>query len=543
MRIPPGGRHGRRGERGIVLLLTLAVLFISISLVAQLAIGSAVAHASMRNRADTVRMEWACRSAAEEALNLLRDDAATGAEGMSAMGGALGAGGFPPGAEGAAGGAAGAAGAEAGGAAGGEGGGEGAGGEEEEAAVDSFEDTWAKPMRIMIGDLEITTFVQDENAKYNLHLLAVAEPDRRELEKERVMRILDALREEFDDDLDESESRIIVDELIQWMDPRGRQTELPLHPRHSLGERQDAEFALLGTLEELLLLEHVDESLYYDQVRGEEIAPGLESVFTIWTTIAFAAPSAGDTSDADAAAAAAGAAGAAGTGGAAAGAGAAAGTGGLPMAAAGEDEVRGEGGLAGALDGNPPIGTKINLNTAARAVIEGLMPEYRLPRRQTTEILRWRNEVDEEELDARDGEEVDTEDRELRDALFGEEEEDPKQVFKSLEDLRLVPGFEEGALPADVEQELTDLLGVQSDVFTVYLYARVKQDLAWEPEQRYQEMPGTVLRLRSVVWRRTGQDGPVLLFLQPWQVVPATRWRIPDFQDELPTFRAPRYGN
>ncbi|MDA1260033.1 MAG: hypothetical protein O3A20_05370, partial [Planctomycetota bacterium] len=64
MRIPPGGRTGRRHERGIVLLLTLAVLFISIALVAQLAIGSSVAHASMRNRADAVRMKWACRSAA-----------------------------------------------------------------------------------------------------------------------------------------------------------------------------------------------------------------------------------------------------------------------------------------------------------------------------------------------------------------------------------------------------------------------------------------------------------------------------------------------
>lgn len=506
-----------------MLLLTLAVLFISIALVAQLAIGSSVAHASMRNRADAVRMKWACRSAAEEALNLLRDDAAGGGDEMSAMGSALGAGGFPPaGGSGAQGGeAAAAADAAAGDPAAGE----------EGANVDSFEDTWSKPMRIMIGDLEITTFVQDENSKYNLHLLAIEDKERRELEKDRAIRILDALREEFDDDLDETESRIIVDEIVKWFDPRSRQTELPLNPRHSLGEEQDAEFALMDTLEELMLLEHVDESLYYDQVRGEEIAPGLESVFTIWTTIAFEQPESGDLGDSAAAAAAAAAAGGLGGGG------------GAGTAAADPLEVRGEGGLAGALDGDPPIGTKINLNTAPRAVIEGLMPEFRLPRRQTNEILRFRNEIDEEEMDARDSADVDTEDRELQDALFGEEDKEPRKIFKSLEDLRLVPGFEEGAIPPDVELELTDLLGVESDIFTVYLYARVKQDMAWEPEQRYQEMPGTVLRLRAVVWRRNGQDGPVLLYLQPWQNVPSTRWRIPDFQDELPVFEAPRYGN
>lgn len=521
MRLHPGRQKVRRGERGIVLLLTLTVLFISLALVAQLAIGASVAHASMRNRADTVRMDWACRSAAEEALNLLRDDAAAGGEGMSAMGSAIsGARGMPMGgAEGMP--AAGEGTPEAGAGEGAEGG-EG----EETAAVDSFEDTWAKPMRIMIGDLEIMTFVQDENSKYNLHLLAVEDPARREQEKERVVRILDLLREDFDDDLDETTSRIIVDELLKWMDPRSRSTELPLNPRHSLGEQQDAEFALLGSLEELLLLEHVDENLFYEQPRGEEIAPGLQTVFTIWTTIAFEEAESGNLGDAAAAAAAAGGGGDAG--------------GALP---AGETpELRGEGGLAGALEGSEPIGTLINLNTAPRAVIEGLLEEYRLPRRQTAEILRWRNEVDEDEMDKRDSETVDPEDRALRDSLFGEEEEEPRQIFRSLEDIRKVPGFEEGQLPPDVEQELTGLLGVQSDVFSVYLWARVKQDMSWEPERRYQEMPGTVLRLGCVVWRRSGQDGPVLLYLQPWRPVPSTRWRIPDFQDELPPFRPPRYG-
>jgi hypothetical protein len=528
--------HGRPRERGIVLLLTMAVLFIAIALVAQLAVGSSVAYLSMRNRADLVRMDLACRSAAEEALNLLRDDAA-GAEGASAMGAALGAGGAQmPGA----GGDPAAAGGDGGG-----GGEEGEGEEDAGANSDSFEDTWAKSMRIMMGDLEIGSFVQDENSKYNLHLLMVEDPERKQLEFDRAVRILDRLRDGMDDDLDEFEARLVIEDIVDWMDPSRQSDDLPLAPRHSLGERQEAEYALMNSMRELLLLEHVTESLYYDQVRDEEIAPGLESVFTIWTTINFAGADAGGTEDAaaveSAAAAGAGATGGAGAAGGAAAA-AAGGAGGLPTDEDGE-EIRGEGGLEGALEGEAPIGTKINLNTAHRAVIEGLLPEHKLPRRQTTELLRWRNEVDEEEMESRETEEVDPDDQNLRDALFGEDEEDPKQFFASLEDLRKVPGFEEGELPPEVEQELLDLVGVQSDIFSVYLYARVKQNMDWQPQRHYQEMPGTVLRLHAVVWRRNTQAGPVLLFLQPWQRVPTTRWRIPDFQEELPVFEAPRYGS
>lgn len=532
------GAPARPRERGIVLLLTMAVLFIAIALVAQLAVGSSVAFFSMRNRADVVRMDLACRSAAEEALNLLRDDAA-GAEGASAMGSALGAGGMGPGAGGDP-----AAAAEA---AAGEGEGEGgaAGGEEAAANADSFEDTWAKPMRIMMGDLEIVSFIQDENSKYNLHLLMVEDPERKQAEFDRAVRILDRLRDGMDGDLDEFEARQVVEDIVGWMDPARQSMELPLAPRFSMGERADAPYALMNSLEELMLLEHVEPGLYYDEVRGEEIAPGLESVFTIWTTVNYSAPEEGGTGDAAAAAEAGAAGGAESAGGAPAGAGAAAAAAGGAGPATDEngDPIRGEGGLEGALAGDPPIGTKINLNTAPRAVIEGLLPEYELPRRLTTELLRWRNEVDEEAVASQEAEEVDPDDQTLRDALFGEEEEDPKHFFTALGDLRKVPGFEEGNLAPEVEQELLDLVGVQSDIFTVYLTARVKQDLDWKPDRRYQEMPGTVLRLRAVVWRRTTQAGPVLLFLQPWQRVPTTRWRIPDFQDDLPAFEAPRYGD
>ncbi len=560
MRTTQPGRAGSR-ESGVVLMLTLAILFVAIALSTQLALGSSVVHGSMRNRADRVRMELAARSAADEVFTLLKDDA-MGGEGASPFGAALGAGGF--------GGAAEAAGALAGdvGGGGGEASGEGAGGEGEEAAdFDSFEDAWAKPMRIVMGDLEITTFVQDENSKYSLLLLADPDPERREAHFERVVRILDALREDFDDDLSETEARAVAEDIQRWLEPDYRGEELPVAPRHSLTKaREEAEtagaevarttevFALPRVLEELLLLEHVDENLFYDQVRGDRIAPGLETVFTVHTSPAFDPPSGGDlqgpggapVGGADpGAGGGAGAEGAGGPGGpddaAGAAAGGADGLGGGMDGAVAEGEHRGEGGMRGVLEGDPPIGAAINLNTAPRAVVEGLMPEHRLPRRLTTAILRWRNEVDEDEVERQRGEERDYDDLVLQEALFGEDRDDPKQVFRSLEDLRKVPGFEEGQLPPDVEQEFTGLLGVKSDVFRVELYVRVMRDPDWQPTRYYEEPVTNTLRLSTVVWRRNTPDGPRIVQLLPWRRALHTRWRIPDFQRDLPPFEPPVY--
>ena len=36
-------------------------------------------------------------------------------------------------------------------------------------------------------------------------------------------------------------------------------------------------------------------------------------------------------------------------------------------------------------------------------------------------------------------------------------------------------------------------------------------------------------------------EGPKIVYLRRWHEVPFRRWRIPDFQRELPPFRAPQY--
>lgn len=314
-------------------------------------------------------------------------------------------------------------------------------------------------------------------------------------------------------------------------------------PRHSL-EDED-EYTMFSSLEELMLLESVTPDLFFDRLEDNEmIAPGLETIFTIWTTPAFGgsgaaslaadAPLSGEASAADPTGTAAGS-----QSGAAAGASAA----GANSNANGptNNTVQGEGGMQGVLEGEPPMGTKININTAPRAVIEGLFSPQELAPIKIKNLLEWLDEVDEEALDQQENAEEDPEDRELRQSLYGEQEPEPKHFLNTLEEIAEVEGFGVEELDEEIQAKLQEIVSVQSDVFSVYVFATRKIHSEWQPERRYQEAPGHTLRMRAVVWRRTTADGIKLVFLEPWHEIPFTRWRIPPFQRDLPVFEAPRY--
>lgn len=532
---PPAPRES--DERGVILILTLFVLFLVIALIAQLSLGAEVAHQSTMNRANRIRMRLAIRSVSEEILTLLKDDASGEASGgfSSALAGPSGFGDMAS-----------AMGDGSGMGADGMGQGEeGEEGEEEEDASnsDSFEDAWAKTMRVVMDDIEVTTFVQDENAKFNVHLLLVEDEEQAKENYERLVRILDFLRDDLDGDLGETDARLVVDEILRWLEVGMRSTELPEMPRHSLEETD--RYTMLSSLEELMLLDSIPPSLYYDQLReGEIIAAGLESVLTIWTLPAFEAaqgggtaadaPSDGSTAEADLAASSS-----------------PAGPDSEAPSSSGdgfsgqdpEDNLQplGEGGMEGVLEGNAAMGTRINLNTAHRAVLEGLLPSFEMPPSKVNSLLEWLDEIDEEALEERDLADEDSEDQELRESLYGEIEPPPKRFLKSLEGLVEVPGFGEEDLDEELRARLLELVTVQSDIFSVYLYAVKKVDPEWTQEQRYQEAPGHAMRMRAVVWRRSTSDGVRLVFLEPWREVPATRWRIPHFQRDLPVFEPPQY--
>ncbi len=532
----------RRGERGVVLILTLFVLFLVIALIAQLTLGAEVAHQATMNRSNRVRMRLAIRSASEEILTMIADDAAgessgglgSALDGASGMGDMLGSGadsGFGNTGNGADGGDADAEGEE--------------GGEEEDASnSDSFEDSWARPLRVMMDDIEVITFVQDENSKFNLHLLLVEDELEAEENFQRAVRILDYMRDDMDGDLGELDARIIVDDIMRWLQVGSRSSDLPQMPRHSLDDED--EYTMFSSLEELMLLKSVPPSLYYDRLDDNEmIAPGIETVFTIWTTPTFDGAGAAAL-DADAAL----------TSDSTSGDSTGAPTGdtsqqpssgdsgiGSGLGENGEDDTttQGEGGMEGVLEGDPPMGTKININTAPRAVIEGLFASHELAPVKVTALLEWLEEVDEEALEEQENADEDPEDAELRQTLYGEQDHEPKQFLNSLEEIAEVDGFGQEELDEETQAKLQELVSVQSDVFSVYVYATRKIQPEWQPERRYQEAPGHTMRMRAVVWRRNTADGVKLVFLEPWHEVPYTRWRIPTFQRDLPAFEAPRY--
>jgi len=508
MRLRPGA--GPDAARGVVLILTLFVILITYALVAQLTLGTSVASQTSRNAALRIKMRSACTSAAQQIMETMVDDAAASAGGAEgAMGEAAeGFGGLGEMAEG------------------GSGGGEEGEGEEPPPDADSFEDGWARTMRIMMGEVEVMAFVQDENSKFNLLTLLAEDEELRNLARERCAAILDRLRSEFDDDLDQNEASRIRDEIVEWLEGRDRDEDYPRPLRHSASEEED--WVLPYALEELMILELVDEELYYDQVRDDDrYAPGLESAFTVYTSIDLDPPDAGELAGEEGEE----------------------GAGEEPeMPEIGQDpeeELEGEGallaasgGLKGAAQGEPAIGARININTCPRPVLEGMFLDSDFPDELVGEILEYRNEVDEEALEEQEGEEYDAELAELEQSFYGDEEPEPKLFFGSLDDLDKLSSFE--TMESTLQQEFRDLVEVKSDVFSVYLFARVPPR-DWVQEQRYAEPPGQVLRLRAVFWRRNTEDGAKFIPIQPWHEVPYMRWRVPDFPEDLPLYEPPEY--
>jgi len=537
-------RNKSNSQNGVILILTLFVVMITFALVTQLTVRTSVSYQTASNSANRTRMEFAAITAGEEILRTLADDMPAATEGEGGMDSLAAATSEAPGTD-----------------AGIDPGEEGEGEEEDDGSnSDSYEDEWARPARFTLGDIEVHAFVQDENSKLNL--LTLFDPDEEVAEeaRERFVRILDFLREDMDEDLDKQEATMILDEFIAWVEGDARDLDFPPPRRHSVtravvvtstasSEGEDSigdasgedepvveeeiiELFLPYSLEELMLLEHVEEDLFYDKLlRDDEIAPGLESVFTLYTSLALDPP---ETESPEGEAAA-----------------------GIDGASeqdtafdpdepsddqGGEDTTptaRFEGGLDDLLDAGAGIGLGLNLNTAHPAVLHGLLPRSEMPEYIIDSILRYRNEIDEEAMAEQEGEDVDYDEIELERSIFREDEPVVHRYFRNLDDLTQVEGWEDRLDPEQAEKFQT-LVGVQSDIFSVYLWCRIKPE-GWEQEYHYEEPPGPILRMKAVIWRRQGEEGAKFLFIEPWHEVPFTRWRIPDFQQDLGVFERPMY--
>ncbi|MBO45650.1 MAG: hypothetical protein CMJ96_02025 [Planctomycetes bacterium] len=519
IRLRPYSSAPRAGERGVVLILTLFIILITYALVTQMTLGTAVASQTTINNSRRMQMKSATVAAADQFMEHLTSDPSAGgdAQGMAAdAAGLAGAseamGGF---------------GSEDGGAEG-----EVTEGEAPAEEADSLMDAWAKPMRIQIGEIQITAWAEDENAKFNLLSLISEDEDYRDIARRRFESILDRLRDEHDEDLSSADASIIADQLLEWLEGQTRDENYPYPLRKSTPEEQT--HASIYCPEELLLLADVNEDLYFDQKLDDELfALGLESVFTVWTSLAFQPPDSDGQS-----------AGASEEEATPQGAAEAAMEDSLaseePIADAVEQAIPAEGGFSGAAEGDDGIGALVNINTAPRPVVEGILSEIGIPWTIITDILENRNEVDEEALLSMEDEAADQDfaEMELAQSRYGDLEQVPLRYLNTLEDLEEVGSW--ASLDEEQKQDVYDAFGVKSDVFSVFIYARMPPG-DWQPEYRYDEPPGPVLRLRGVYYRRSTADGVKMIPLQAWHEVPFTRWRIPDFQDDLEPFVAPEF--
>ncbi|MFM1870660.1 MAG: hypothetical protein RL398_82, partial [Planctomycetota bacterium] len=279
-------------------------------------------------------------------------------------------------------------------------------------------------------------------------------------------------------------------------------------------------------LDELLMLPSVSEDLFFDKVLDGRVYLGLESVLTIWTSLvtdpgdpeklarqqardALRATSSGGESGSSSAAP-----GGNSQGGNSQGGGAASGQG------------KKGGGLAARGENEPPpepegLGIRINVNTATRPVLRALFPADKIPDRVIDAILRYRNEVDEEEMLKLQEEGQATEATDFGDMQLGSDQK--FKFFETVQDLEKVEEFK--TLPdPNLKNDFLNALTTKSDVFTIHLATLHKRS---EENRVY-----VMRRARSVVLR-VDQDGEgAIVPLVPFEERKGLRVQPVDLQDE-----------
>jgi hypothetical protein len=484
----------RDREDGVALILVLIFTVLLYAMIADLVTSARTARLTgegdalldrMRNHQDFVMVE---------VENMLYEDLAA----------ASGAGDVPEGGDGA--GAPISAALDGGAAAGAEG--EDVAEEEDPAAIaDGSQDTWFEPTSYAEDDITTYVWVEDENRKFNVLSLVSADEEFAELSVRRFARIVDWMREGTEFDLSEADGEAIAEALQEWMRGGGRTEWLPRPPLKTDTEDERREISLMLHLDEMLLLRNVDEDLMYDRVLDGRVIPGLESVFTCYTSVGW---DPGDPEDIEREQQQNGGAGANSdpNAGGLSGLGAAAGGG----VGGGPDQP--PAGAAGA--SSVGLGIRVNINTAPPAVLYGLAGEA-IPEPAIEAILRWRNEEVEE-------------DEQLSDTLqnyVGDVDEGQSPRRRVFTDLEQLDDIDEWQNIADetAKSEFVGMLSTTSDVFSVHMASLFRKN----EEQR----TFVVRRSRAVLVRLdNGEDG-YLHPLIPRQERTALRVFAVDFPDDV----------
>ena len=417
--------------------------------------------------------------------------------------------------------------------------------------VDSREDSWGRPQRTTIGDIELRILVQDEDSKLNV--LTMLTPDEDEARKafDRVVRVLDMCREGTSADIDLSDARKMAEAIRDHLQNRSLS---PLARPKQLSDVEDTperglplsmqEFGVLPPFEEPYLRDFRDE-------RGT-IVHSIASFLTVWTALQTeppapsgagggAQPGQGGGSNPQQGApggsdgnpsvssgqggGAPGGQGAPGQGGSQGGQGAQSGQGGQ----GGQGAPGGAGGGGPGGQASTAGGVAVNVNTAPAAVLKALMDERDVSSRYWDEVIKHRNLEKEPPPGEEKPEPVYDE--------FGEEIIQ-RQVFESLQTLGELPGYER--IDPIHRAEMGQLLTTQSQVFTVYVSARKRtsaQDSfggvrgAPRAGEKEDQLGNAIVRtVRAVFWRRGGAEVEIIPILR-WEVVDYTPFEVQDFPD------------
>lgn len=469
-------------ERGVALVMALIFSILLYILVAELVVSSRMVRATGENDALLARMRTQMQYQLVEAEEKLLADLA-GAAAAGAEGGEMG---LP-----------GAASAAAEGGPLGEG---GEGGEEEEedptSKCDSSRDSWFEPVGHPDNDLTTYVWIEDENRKFNLLSLWSPDEEFKQLSRERLIRLIDVLREDTEYDIASSDASLIVNEIVEW-GTRPNTEQMPVPELKSLDEN-NRDFHVMLHLDELMMLPSVTRDLFFDKAIDKRHYPGLESVLTIWTSLK---PDPGD-----------------------------------PEKIARQRAARGEPAPEAPAEPEPEtpngepvveqpegLGIKVNVNTAPYAVLRALFDPNRVPDRIIDAIIRYRNELDEEAT-----EEAQTE-SDVESAEFGDMQLGSQPLYKFFEVIEDLESVEEFAQIPDeeVKTEIMMALTTKSDVFSIHMASLFKRN---ESEQHRVYL---VRRARSVVMRIDEGEEGICVPLIPFEERIGLRVKPVDMQEEM----------
>lgn len=269
------------------MLLAFLALMVLVAVVGQLSVSSSVERSIALNALEETRFEYAARGAYHEACALLIKDLKDEAQNAQDQGTGLG----------------GTSDAFGGGV--GRGGPDDQQGRQEGIPTDSLADEWADPNPSQGGggageDLDVRIRVVDEDRKMNILCLVAKDDSFRELWKERMVRLLDIFREDTKYDLSAGEARDLVEGIEKWLrGERARDFPIPVQATSAAAAEDDKmvwsksrfadepeqEVVYPLTLDELVAVEGMSESLLHGFVENGRYVPGLEDVLTVYTNL------------------------------------------------------------------------------------------------------------------------------------------------------------------------------------------------------------------------------------------------------------------